>query len=171
MFAHYCLLALLLGSVVCWYDAPPVQQPKRTLANTVWVPRTIAWQRPFPHDAELRRIQYAAFTLLSFQAQGRCLLISSYHSRGAGDTIIVATEPGIRLDSGHYRIEPQQDVITSNNVYRTLTSTRASQQKDARTDTLSFKGQALLYKGLEYRPYTKLSGRSVDSFWASVRAK
>jgi hypothetical protein len=164
------LLAVLSASIgssnVAWFG----EQPPRALANTVWVPRTIAWVQPFPHDAEMSGIQYADFPLLCFRDQGQFMRVSSYHSRGDNDTIIVATEPGIKVDFGRYRVEPTQVVVLSKTMCRTVSFTPSVKDK-ARTDTLSFKGQHLVYKSIEYRPYTKLSGQSIHSFWAHKHTK
>ena len=170
MLAQRLSLAVLLSGIISSCGTPSVQQPEQALANTVWVPRSIAWVRPHPGDAELGHIQYAAFTLLAFRAQGQCLLISSTHSLGEGDTIIIATEPGVRLDSGRYRIEPNQLVLTSKNLSHTFTPPNPGKLYDARTDTLPFTGNTLVYKGIAYRPYTKLAGRSIHSFWAVFRS-
>jgi hypothetical protein len=164
MLAKRFFLAMLsCGVGSC--DAPSVQKAATAsgLANTVWVPRTIAWVRPHPNDAELSGIQYADFTLLSFRSQGRCLLISAYHSLGDSDTIIVATESA-RVDSGRYRLAPQRVVVRSLNLFHDFTP--VGEQYKARIDTLSFNGRSLVYQGVEYRPYTKLAGQSIDSFWA-----
>jgi hypothetical protein len=165
MLAKRFFLAVLSGGVVGGCDAPSVQQaaPASGLANTVWVPRTIAWVRPHPHDAELSGIQYADFTLLSFRAQDRCLLISAYHSLGDGDTIIVATESA-RVDSGRYRLAPRRVVVRSHNLSHDFSP--VGEKYEARIDTLSFTGRTLVYQGVAYRPYTKLAGQSIDSFWA-----
>lgn len=167
---NYLLLAGLAASLgrsnAAWFG----KQPPLALANTVWVPRTIAWVQPFPHDAEMSGIQYADFSLLCFRDQGQFMRVSSYHSRGDNDTIIVATEPGIKVDFGRYRVEPTRVLVLSKTRYRTINFTPSVKDK-ARTDTLSFRGQHLVYKGIEYRPYTKLSGQSIRSFWAHNHTK
>ena len=150
-------------------EAPPGQQAGTALANTVWVPRAVAWVRPHPDDAELGSIQYADFSLLCFRGQGKFMRVSSYHSLGDGDTIIVATEPGFRVDSGRYRMGPNRVVVTSKPEYQSINFVPLG--KKARTDTLSLSGQTLWYEGIEYRPCTKLSGRSIDLFWAFTRLK
>ena len=150
-------------------EAPPGQQAGTALANTVWVPRAVAWVRPYPDDAELGGIQYADFSLLCFWGQGKFMRVSSYHSLGDGDTIIVATEPGFRVDSGRYRMGPNRVVVTSKPVYQSINFVPLG--KKARTDTLSLSGQTLWYEGIEYCPCTKFSGRSIDLFWAFTRLK
>ena len=163
-------LPLLSCIMLSSCEAPLVQQPGTVLAHTVWVPRTIAWVRPHPEDAELSRIQYADFPLLCFRDQGKFMQISSYHSLGNGDTIIVATEPGFRVDSGRYRLVAlNRVVVTSQPVYQSINFVPLS--KKTRLDTLSLTGQSLWYEGIEYRPCTKLSGQSIDSFWAFTRLK
>lgn len=169
MLAKCFFLPLLSCVTLSSCEAPPVQQAGTALANTVWVPRTIAWVRPHPEDAELSGIQYADFPLLCFRDQGKFMRVSSYHSLGDGDTIIVATEPGFRVDSGRYRMGPNRAVVTSKPVYQSIAFAPLS--KKARTDTLSLTGQTLWYKGIEYRPCTKLSGQSIDSFWAFTHLK
>lgn len=166
----YLLLAVLSASIGSSYATWFGEQPTLALVNTVWVPRTIAWVQPFPQDAERSGIQYADFPLLCFREQGQFMRISSYHPRGDNDTIIVATEPGIKVDFGRYRVEPNRVVVLSKTGYRTINFTPSVKDK-ARTDTLSFSGQYLVYKGVEYRPYTKLSGQSIHSFWAYNHAK
>ncbi|WP_457072081.1 hypothetical protein [Hymenobacter sp. UYAg731] len=158
-------MALLLGAVVSSCDAPPVQQSEHALANTVWVPRTIAGECPYPHDAELNGIQYASFTLFAFRARGRCLLVSPTHSLGDKDTILVATEPGVRVDSGRYRVALNLVIIMTQNQSRTITPPHPGTLYDGRTDTLSLTLPTLVYQGIEYRPYTKLAGQSMNSFW------
>ena len=133
------------------------------------MPRAVAWVRPYPDDAELGGIQYADFSLLCFWGQGKFMRVSSYHSLGDGDTIIVATEPDFRIDSSRYRIRPNRVVVTSKPVYQSINFVPLG--KKARTDTLSLSGQTLWYEGIEYCPCTKLSGRSIDSFWAFTRLK
>jgi hypothetical protein len=165
MLVKYVLLAVFLAVIVSSCDSSPRQKPKESLIDTVWVPRAIAWVRPHPQDAELGGIQYADFTLLSFRAQGKCLLISSTHSLGDGDTVIVATEPGIRVDSGHYQVAPSRVIITTKNASRTFRPPTTDRRDDVRTDTLPVTGASLWYKGIEYCPYTKLGGQRVDSFW------
>ncbi|MDO7851448.1 hypothetical protein [Hymenobacter convexus] len=167
---RFFLVALSVGVVSCSH-APPVEQPKPALANTIWAPRTIAWVRPFPHDAELKGIQYADFPLLCFRSHGNFLRVSSYHSRGENDTIIVATEPSVRVDSGRYYVGPSRVVVISKTVYRTFKLMPADNMSRVRTDTISWSGRRLVYEGVEYCPYTKLSGRSMDSFWALTRSK
>ena len=169
MLAKYSFLTLLSYVTLSSWESSSVQQAGITLANTVWVPRAIAWVRPFPLDAEMQEIQYADFSLLCFRARGQFMRVSSYHSLGPGDTIIVATEPGFRVDFGRYRIEPNQVVVTSKSVYQSINFVPLG--KKARTDTLSLTGRTLWYKGIEYRPCTKLSGRSINSFWAFTRLK
>jgi hypothetical protein len=163
---NYLLLAVLLGSSssrdATWFLPPP----QLALANTAWLPRTISWVRPFPHDAELRGIQYAAFPLLCFRDQGQFMLVSSSHSLGDNDTIIVATEPGVRVAFGRYRVAPKRLVVTSKTVYRTIDFRLVRGPDRPRTDTLTFTGQRLVYQGVEYRPYTELPGQSIRSFWA-----
>ncbi|HEX8328649.1 MAG TPA: hypothetical protein VF629_13990 [Hymenobacter sp.] len=166
MLATRFLLAVLSGGIASSCDAPPLQQAEPVLANTVWVPRVIAWERPHPHDAELSGIRYASFTLLAFRARGRRLLVSSIHSRGDQDTILAATEPGVQVDSGRYRVAANRVIITSKNLTHTFTPPHPGTLYDERTDTLSFAGGTLRYKGIAYRPYTKLAGQRIASFWA-----
>ena len=170
MLPKYFLLTLLSATVgrssVTWLGEP---RPA-TLINTVWVPRTIAWVQPFAHDVELSGIQYAAFPLLCFRAQGQFMRISSYHSRGDNDTIIVATEPGIKVDFGRYQVDPTRLVVLSKTGYRTLTFTPAVEDKE-RTDILLFRDPYLVYQGVEYRLHTKFSGQNIPSFWAHNHAK
>jgi hypothetical protein len=170
MQSNYLLLAVLSASIgssnAAWFG----EQPPRALANTVWVPRTIAWVQPFPHDAEMSGIQYADFPLLCFRDQGQFMRVSSTHSRGDNDTILVATEPGIRVDFGRYQVEPTRIVVTSKVGYRTINFTPSLPDK-ARTDTLLLTGHYLVYQGVAYRPYTKLAGQSIPSFWAHRPSK
>jgi hypothetical protein len=60
-------------------------------------------------------------------------------------------------------------VVTSKPVYQSIAFAPLSNK--ARTDTLSLTGQTLCYEGIEYRPCTKLSGQSIDSFWAFTHLK
>lgn len=166
----YLLLTVLAASSGSSNAAWPGEQPLLALASTVWVPRTITWVQPFPHDAEMRGIQYADFPLLCFRDQGQFMRVASYHSRGDNDTIIVATEPGIKVDFGRYRVERTRVIILSKTMYRTINFT-PSIKNEARTDTLSVRGHYLVYKGIAYRPYTKLSGQSISSFWAHNHTK
>jgi hypothetical protein len=170
MLPKYFLPTLLSATVgrssVTWLGEPP----PATLINTVWVPRTIAWVQPFPHDVEMSGIQYADFPLLCFRAQGQFMRISSYHSRGDNDTIIVATEPGIKVDFGRYQVDPTRLVVLSKTGYRTINFTPSVKDKE-RTDTLLFRGPYLVYQGVEYRPHTKFSGQNIPSFWAYNHAK
>jgi hypothetical protein len=158
-----CCAFLFTVTTSCHTATTPASLEQK-LVNTVWVPRT--WQSPLPYDAELGRIRYADFTLLSFRAQGKCLLLSSYHSLGNGDTIFVATEPGYTLDSGRYQVEPAQVLLTTKNFYHTFTPPVVGNQYEERTDTLAFTGTYLVYEGTEYQPYTKLAGQRISSFWA-----
>jgi hypothetical protein len=167
MQAKHLLLAVLAGTSYAAFSAQP---PKLALANTVWVPCTITWVQPFPHDAEMSGIQYTDFPLLCFRGQGQFMRVSSTHSRGDNDTIIVATEPGIRVDFGRYQVEPTRIVVTSKVGYRTINFTPSLPDK-ARTDTLLLTGHYLVYKGVAYRPYTKLAGQSIPSFWAHRPSK
>ncbi|MFD2720071.1 hypothetical protein ACFST9_15210 [Hymenobacter monticola] len=162
MFATHYFLPVLSCVLLSGCEAPPAARAELALANTVWVPHTITWVRPHPNDAELSSIQYAHFTLLSFRPQGRCLLISDYHSLGDADTIIVSTESP-SVDSGHYRLEPYRVVVRSKNLSHYFTP--PGERYEACTDTLSITGRTLVFRGVEYRPYTKLAGQSIDSFW------
>jgi hypothetical protein len=163
----YLLLAVLVGSASSRDEALSVAPSKLVLANTVWVPRTIAWEQPFPHDAEMSGIQYADFSLLCFGSQNQFMRVSSYHSRGRNDTIHVATEPGVSVAFGHYRVAPNRLVVTAKIGYRTIDFRPAGSRQDhVHTDTLPVSGQRLVYQGVEYRPYTKLAGQRIASFWA-----
>jgi hypothetical protein len=166
----YLLLAGLLASTSS--STPPLSLPPLpALVNTVWVPRSINWVQPFPRDVELRGIEYADFALLCFRTQGQFMRVSSYHSRGDYDTILVATEPGVRVDYGHYRISANRLIVTAKTGYRTIDFRPAGQLDQPRTDTLCFRGRYLLYRGVEYRPTTKLAGQRLRSFWAHTPAK
>ncbi|RZK27955.1 MAG: hypothetical protein EOO63_12300 [Hymenobacter sp.] len=94
------------------------------------------------------------------------MLVSSSHSLGDNDTIIVTTEPGVRVAFGRYRVAPNRLVVASKTVYRTIDFQLIRGPDRPRTDTLTFTGQRLGYQGVEYRPYTKLSDQSIRSFWA-----
>jgi hypothetical protein len=164
---NYLLLAVLVGNTSSRGAALLPAPPKLVLANTVWVPHTIAWEQPFPQDAEMSGIQYADFSLLCFRGQNQFMRVSSYHSRGHNDTIFVATEPGVNVAFGRYRVEPTRLVVTSKIGYRTIAFRPAgSRQDQVHTDTLTVSGQRLVYQGIEYQPYTKLAGRRIASFWA-----
>jgi hypothetical protein len=168
----YLLLAVLLGSTSSRDAALSGAPSKLVLANTVWVPRTIAWEQPFPQDAEMSGIQYADFSLLCFCSQNQFMRVSSYHSRGRNDTIHVATEPGVSVAFGHYRVASNQLVVTSKISYRTIDFRPAGSRQDhVHTDTLLVSGQRLVYQGVEYRPYTKLAGQRLASFWAHAPSK
>ena len=162
----YRLLALLIGSTSSRDAALSIAPPKLELANTVWVPRTIVWEQPFPQDAEMSGIQYADFSLLCFRSQQQFMRVSSYHTRGRNDTILVATEPGVSVAFGRYYVEPNRLVVTSKISYRTIDFRSAGMKDQVHTDTLLLIGQRLVYQGIEYRPYTKLAGQRIASFWA-----
>jgi hypothetical protein len=167
----YLLLAVLLGSTSSRYAALSIAPPTLVLANTVWVPRTIVWEQPFPQDAEMSGIQYAAFSLLCFRSQHQFMQVSSYHSRGRNDTILVATEPGVSVAFGRYRVAPNRLVVTAKIGYRTIDFRPTGRQDQVHTDTLSLTGSRLVYQGVEYRPYTKLAGQRIASFWAHAPSK
>jgi hypothetical protein len=167
----YLLLNVLLGSTSSRDAALSVAPSKPVLANTVWVPRTIAWEQPFPQDAEMSGIQYADFSLLCFRSQNQFMRVSSYHSRGRNDTIFVATEPGVSVAFGGYRVVSNRLLVTSKISYRTIDFRPGGSQDQVHTDTLLLTGQRLLYKGVEYRPYTKLAGQRLSSFWAHAPSK
>jgi hypothetical protein len=167
----YLLLAVLLGSTNSREAALSVAPLKLSLANTVWVPRTIAWVQPFPQDVEMSGIQYADFSLLCFRSQGQFMQVSSYHSRGTHDTIIVATEPGVSVAFGHYHVASNRLVVTSKTGYRTIDFRPTGMKDQVHTDTLTLSGQRLVYQGVEYRPYTKLAGQRITSFWAHAPLK
>lgn len=167
----YLLLTVLVGSTSSKYAALSVAPSKLVLANTVWVPRTIAWEQPFPQDAEMSGIQYADFSLLCFRSQNQFMRVSSYHSRGRNDTIIVATEPGVIVAFGHYRVVPNRLLVTSKISYRTIDFRSGGSQDQVHTDTLLVAGQRLLYQGVAYRPYIKLAGQRLASFWAHAPSK
>jgi hypothetical protein len=160
------LFALLVGSPLA---VSPASMPE--LAGSVWVPQTIHWERPLPHDPELRHIRYASFPVLSFRSPGQCLVIHSTHSLGKANRILVATEPGFRVDSGAYRQTPRSLVLTTRTAYALMGKPENPLPGPPRTDTLRRQGPHIWFRGVKYQRCTQLGGRSMDSFWAGIAEK
>ena len=137
------------------------------LSGSMWVPKHISWTRPLPNDEELGEINYSSFDVVVFKKQGQALIVTSTNSLGEGDTISMATEPGVRIRAGNYTLK--SEVIMFNCQKQVYTLRMIGQSKNpCEASEMTLKGNSMFYNKTEYVKYSKFNGEPFYYFWDEV---